>query len=285
MRAYKQRTYFTSIAYVCLTILATVVMTSVPASAQEGTLDRVLRDKKITIGWVPSPPQMMRDPATGELKGYFVEAARYIFNEVGVEPEFVETNFSSLISSLQSKQIDLSIASTFVTIKRAAVLDFTRPILYLGYGAVVRADETRFSSLADFNQAGIKIATLLGGSSQSYVEKNFPQAEIVTLDTANQTAPFMEVASGRADVGINDAWSAQRFTDSQSSVKNLFEGEPYNVQPTAWAVRKGDYQLLNFVNAALETLLSSGRFEEMAAAYEPSGRYKAVLTLKPFAAK
>jgi polar amino acid transport system substrate-binding protein len=267
---------------------AMVVPASVAMAAEaqaEGSLDRILRDKKVRIGWIASPPQMMKDVASGKLEGYFVDAARYIFKEIDVEPEFIETSFSTFVAGLQSDQIDLCIASTFVTIKRAAVVDFTRPLLYLGYSAIVRADETRFKSLAEFNQSGIRIAVLQGGSSQAYVKQNFPKAEIVALSSTNQTLPFVEVLSGRADVGINDAWSARRFAATQTAVKDLFANEPYNVQPTAWTVRKGNDDVLKFLNAAIGTILVNGKFEEMARAYDPSGRYKSVLQLVPFASK
>jgi polar amino acid transport system substrate-binding protein len=250
-----------------------------------GSLDRILREKKVRIGWISSPPQMMKDVATGKLEGYFVDAARYIFKEIEVEPEFIEMGFSTFVAGLQSDQIDLCIASTFVTIKRAAVVDFTRPLLYLGYSAVVRAGETRFKSLADFNQSGIRVAVLQGGSSQAYVKQNFPKAEIVALSSTNQTLPFIEVLSGRADVGINDAWSARRFAMTQTAVTDLFADQPYNVQPTAWTVRKDNDDLLRFLDAAIETILVNGKFEEMARAYEASGRYKSVMQLVPFASK
>lgn len=262
-----------------------VLLGTAPEANAQGELDRILREKKVRVGWISSPPHMMKNPTSGKLEGYFVDAIRYVFKEVDVEPEFVELNFASFVSALQTKQIDLCIASTLVTIKRAAVVDYTRPILYFGYSAVVRKGETRFSSLADFNKEGIKIAVLLGGASQEYVRTNFPKASIVALNTTDQTAPFIEAASGRVDVGINDAWSARRFAAAQPSVKDLFGDKPYNVQPTAWTVRKGNYEVLNFLNAAIETLLISGRFEQLASAYDPSGRYKEVITLAPFPAK
>jgi polar amino acid transport system substrate-binding protein len=72
---------------------------------------------------------------------------------------------------------------------------------------------------------------------------------------------------------------------TQTAVKDLFADQPYNVQPTAWTVRKGNEDLLRFLNAAIETILVNGKFEEMARAYEASGRYKSVMQLVPFASK
>src|SRR6476646_7647083 len=65
-------------------------------------------------------------------------------------------------------------------------------------------------------------ASAEGASSQDYVRKNFPRAEIVALNTTNQTAPFIEVAWGRVDVGINDTRSAKRFAANQRGVRDMF---------------------------------------------------------------
>ena len=106
-----------------------------PASAQ--VMDRILKDKTVKIGYIPSPPAVIKDPASGEVKGFYVDGARYIFKTIGVEPVFVETTWANFAAGLQSGQFDFSIAGTFATVQRAAAVEFTKPIHYLGYSAIV----------------------------------------------------------------------------------------------------------------------------------------------------
>jgi ABC-type amino acid transport substrate-binding protein len=209
------------------------------ASAQTaggGTMDKIMSDKKFKIGYIPSPPSVIKDPASGELKGFAIDGIKFIAKSMNVEPVFVETTWANFVSGLNSGQFDLCIAGTFATILRASAVQFTKPIWYLGYSAVAKKGETRFAKPADLNKEGIKIALIQGGASVEYAKENWPKAEHVLLATGNLTAPFVEVVAGRADVGVEDAWQAHRFSEAQPSVVDLFGKEPYNVLPINWSV-------------------------------------------------
>ena len=245
-------------------------------------MEKFLRKKKIRIGYIPSPPGTLKDPKTGEVTGYYVEGVRYMFKSINVEPEFVETTWATFSAGLNSNQFDFSIAGTFATIQRAAAIEFTQPIHYLGYSAVAKKGDTRFKKLSDLNQEGIKIAVVQGGAGQEYVKENFPKATIVALATGNLTAPFVEVAAGRTDIGIEDASQARRFSEQQPSVTDLFRDEPYNVLPICWSVKRGNQDLLNFMNVAIGFMLGTGRWEHIAEKYGATGRFQDKPNLKVF---
>jgi polar amino acid transport system substrate-binding protein len=251
-------------------------------TAGQGVMDRIIRDKQFKIGYIPSPPSTIKDPASGQLGGFGIEGMRTLCRMISVEPVFVETTWANFVSGLNSGQFDLSIAGTFATIQRAGAVQFTRPIWYLGYSAVAKRGETRFRSPADLNQEGLKIALIQGGASVEYARENWPKAQHILLATGNLTAPFIEVSAGRADVGVEDAWQAKRYTDVHPEVVDLFAGHPYNVLPISWAIRRGNQDLVEFMNTAIEFLLTTGRWEAMAAPFGPSGRYVAEPQLRPF---
>lgn len=250
---------------------AAVMLLAAPADAQ--VMEKILKDKQIKIGYIPSPPGTIKDPASGEVKGFYIDGVRYIFKTINVEPVFVETTWANFAAGLNSNQFDLSVAGTFATIQRAAAVEFTKPISYLGYSAIVKKDETRFKTLQDFNKEGIKIAVVQGGAGQEYVREFFPKATIVALATGNLTQPFIEVSAGRADIGIEDAWQARRFASQQPNVRDLFDGNPYNTLPICWSVKRGNDDLLRFMNVAIDFMLLSGRWEKMAEPYGGTGRF------------
>ena len=121
-----------------------------------------------------------------------------------------------------------------------------------------------------------------GGAAHEYVKENFPLATAAVLGTSNLTAPFVEVSSGRADVGIEDASQARRYAAQQPGVTDLFQSHPYNLLPIAWSVKRGDQELLNFLNTSIDFMLLSGRWERMANAYGMTGRFYARPALEPF---
>ncbi len=263
-------------------MLAALVAPASVQTASAQVMDRILKEKSIKIGYIPSPPGTIKDPASGEIKGFYVEGVRYIFKTIGVEPVFVETTWANFAAGLQSGQFDLSMAGTFATVQRAAAVEFTKPIHYLGYSAIVKKGDERFKTLADFNKEGIKIAVVQGGAGMEYVKENFPKATLVALGTGNLTAPFVEVSAGRADVGIEDAWQARRYATAQPGVTDLFQENPYNLLPIAWSVKRGNQDLINFMNTSIDFMLLTGRWERMANAYGMTGRYQDRPTLIPF---
>ncbi len=141
-------------------------------------------------------------------------------------------------------------------------MQFTKPIWYLGYSAVAKKGETRFTKPSDLNKEGIRIALVQGGASVEYAKENWPKAEHVLLSTGNLTAPFVEGAAGRVDVGIEDAWQARRFAAAQPGVTDLFGSEPYNVLPISCAIKRGNQDMVEFMNVAIDFLMTTGRWQD-----------------------
>jgi len=264
--------------------MAVALLAVMQPQAQAQVMDRILKDRKIRVGYIPSPPGTIKDPATGEVKGYYVDGVRYIFKTINVDVDLIETTWANFAAGLQSGQFDLSMAGTFATIQRAAAVEFTKPIHYLGYSAIIKTGDDRFKTLADFNKEGVKIAVVQGGAGQEYVKENFPKATIVALATGNLTAPFVEVSAGRADVGIEDAWQARRYASQQPGVTDLFQAKPYNLLPIAWSVKRGNQDLLNFMNTSIDFMLLTGRWEKLAEKYGATGRFYDRPDLTPFGA-
>jgi ABC-type amino acid transport substrate-binding protein len=256
-------------------VAVAALLAGLPTDTQAaGALDRIVKDKTFRIGYIPSPPGSIKDPRSGEVSGYYVETARAICDLMGVKPVFVEATWATFVAGLQSGQFDLSIAATFATIPRALAVDFTRPIHYLGYSAVVRKGDSRFKTLADIDKPGIKVAVVQGAVGHEYAKQNFKNAQLTVLSTSDLTAPFVEVSANRVDVGIEDAWATKRYAAQHPEVVDLFGDRPYNVLPIAWAVRKGEPELLQFMNTAVDYMLINGRLEQLASKYGPSGRFQ-----------
>jgi polar amino acid transport system substrate-binding protein len=256
-------------------VVVVILAGSLPCVASAaGTLERITKEKTFKIGFIPSPPGVIKDPKTGELSGYYIDTIRVICDLMGVKPVFVEAAWGTFVAGLQSGQFDLSIAATFATIPRALAVEFTHPIHYLGYSAVVKKGDTRFKSLADIDRPGMKVAVVQGAAGHEYAKQNFKNAQLTVLATSDLTAPFVEVSAGRADVGIEDAWATKRYAAAHPEVVDLFAERPYNVLPIAWAVRKGEYDLLTFMNTALDYMLINGRLDQLASKYGPSGRFE-----------
>ena len=186
------------------------------------TLQDVVSRGEMKIGYIPAPPGTIKDANTGELSGFYVDGIREIAAMMKVKPVFVETTWGTFVAGLQSGQFDMAIAGTFATVQRAMVVSFTKPIFYLGYGAVVRVNDTRYKTLDDMNTPETRIAVMQGGSAEDFARRNMPKAQIITLATGNLTAGFVEVVAGRADVSLERLYHQcvrGEATDGEKSVR------------------------------------------------------------------
>ena len=263
-----------------LLALAALAMPAKNANAiQESTLDKVLAEGKLRVCYVPYTTSVIKDPVTGKLSGEFVEDIEYIAKGINVEPVYVESDWGTFAADLQSRKCDLSIAATYRTIERASSVAFSRPIVYFGNGAIVKAGDIRFKRLEDFNKKGLKIAVIQGEASQEFAEKNFPKAEIVPIPSKDLTAHFLEVSAGRADVALMESTATKKYAREHPEVVDLFANRPYALTAAGWAMRKDDVELLNFVNTAIDFLETSGKLDEFAEKYNSTSLRQATPAL------
>ena len=259
------------LALCCSLALVMIAFGAGLSSAQ--TLQDIISRGEMKIGYIPAPPGTIKDANTGELSGFYVDGIREIAAMMKIKPVFVETTWGTFVAGLQSGQFDMAIAGTFATVQRAMVVSFTKPIFYLGYGAVVRVNDTRYKTLDDMNTPETRIAVVQGGSAEDFARRNMPKAQIITLATGNLTAGFVEVVAGRADVSLEDAFTINAFVAKQPTVKNLFADNAYNFTPVAWTVRKGNADLLAVLNTGIDILISTGRWDELARPFGPNTRH------------
>jgi polar amino acid transport system substrate-binding protein len=273
---------FLTIACLAAAALSCAVLPSHAQAQTKDTFERIISEKKIRFGYIPSPPGAIRDPATGNVSGFYVDAARTIAELMKVEPVFVETTWANFTSALQADQFDVSIAATFATIPRAMAVTFTKPIHYQSFSGMTRKGDKRFKQMSDLNHAGVKIAVVQGSAGHEFVVQNLPQAQVIALATPNLQQPFLEVSAGRADVALQDESQVKRYAPTHPELEALFGGKLFNTLPIGWAVRRGDLSLLTFMNTSIDYMLTSGKWDAIAAKYGSTGRYKDTPQLSPF---
>ena len=81
--------------------------------------------------------------------GYDVEVSRAIAEKLGVEPEYVESDWDSLFAGLDAGRYDMVCNGVEVTEERAKTYAFTTPYGYIHTALAVRKDNTDITSFED----------------------------------------------------------------------------------------------------------------------------------------
>jgi polar amino acid transport system substrate-binding protein len=266
--------------------LATIAFGTMQAVADARTLQEILSSKTIRLGTIPYPPMTELDPKTGKYSGLWVDGPKFMFEQMGLKVELVETKWGTFAGGLQSNQFDVFVGGAFATPKRATAIDFSRPIMYMGHSVTIRKEDAgKFKTMADLDKPGVTIATVLGTSGHEYLKANFKHATIKALDTGDLTQDSLEVLAGRADAALQDAFKvAQVVSKHQDKLIDLFGDRPFYLLPIAYAVSSGNRELLQLINTGLEWMDSTGKWQELARPYKADlgGVFYSQPIYKPF---
>ena len=167
---------------------------STSAEAGGDELDSVLAAGKIVVGVEGTYPPFTYHDGNGELVGFDVEVAERVAEKLGVEVEFVEAAWDSLLIGIDSGRLDLVVNAVSITEERAEKYDFTAPYYYEARRVIVRAEDDSIQSAEDLN--GKKVATNVTNAFIPWYESM--GAEIVGIDTSGEAIEL--VLSGRADL-------------------------------------------------------------------------------------
>jgi cystine transport system substrate-binding protein len=87
------------------------------------------------------PPFNFRDPASGQLTGHDVDVARAVASRMGLEPQFVLTEWSAILPAVRAGRVDVAISQVIITPQRTKAFDFTAPYCYSQSQLIVRKNE------------------------------------------------------------------------------------------------------------------------------------------------
>jgi polar amino acid transport system substrate-binding protein len=211
-----------------------------PAGA--GTLDRIIKDKKIRVtAEVTSPPFGILDK-DNQPDGSEIATARQLAKDLGVELELVQVTAPQRIPALLAGRADVAISSLSITFDRAKTVMFAPPHGALSI-VIAGAKGKQIRNAADL--AGKKIGLTRATLEEATVPKLAPQGtNIVMFDDIAATMQAM--VSGQVDAAGMSAFAAKSVADRNPKA-NLENKFTVTTAYYAAAIRPGDYDLLQFM--------------------------------------
>jgi ABC-type amino acid transport substrate-binding protein len=124
---------------------------------------------------------------------------------------------------------------------------FSTPYVPYQQVVIVPADSS-VTDVADLNRADAKITALIGSTAAGLAARIFPEATLVELE---QQPAMLEVAAGRADGGIVEAYLAIPFVEENPTAKVLNPETPFSLEFGTFALPYGDIEWWMWVNGWL----------------------------------
>ena len=209
------------------------------------------------------PPFEFVDAANGvidEFAGIDLEIAKEIAAKADMQPEINNMDFDGLLIALSNGQVDMVIAGMTVTEERAQAVDFSEPY-YTATQVMIVPNDSDIQSAKDLE--GKKIGVIDGYTGQTCVEELG-----YDFDGYKKGADsILDLVNGKLDVVVIDSATAEKFIADNSDLKIVEDPEAFADEQYAIAVKKGNKELLDTVNAAIKELKDSGKIAEISAKY------------------
>lgn len=215
------------------------------------------------------PPFNTIDSA-GKPQGFDVDIANALCAEMKAECEVVTQDWDGIIPGLLAKKYDAIVASMSITPERQEAVAFTNPYYSnkLQFVAPKGKDFTLTTDGLKGKIVGVQRSTI----SASWMEEHMPGVETKLYGT--QEEAFLDLASGRLDIVLNDVYVTYGWLNSDAGKGFEFKDKPvYDDDKIGIAVRKGDTALRDKLNAALEAIRKNGTYEKLNAKYFPFSIY------------
>lgn len=192
--------------------------------------------------------------------GIDMAIAKQIAEKNGMTVAIENMEFDSLLVALQNGQIDAAIAGMTVTDERKEEADFSIPY-YTATQVMIVKEDSDISSAADMENK--KICVIQGYTGEICVkDMGYPYEAF-----KKGTDAIMELVNGKCDVVVLDSATSQKYVNDNEGLKIVEDASAFASEEYAIAVKKGNTELLDQINTAIDAMLTDGTIAELGAKY------------------
>lgn len=190
-------------------LIAVASLQQAVAADPNAVLDRIKSSGELRMPvMVGEEPGYVRDRASGQWGGFYMEWAKDIADLLGVKVVPVETTWGNLAADFQANKIDLAIGLN-PNPKRGLVVDYLNAPLFTDAWAIVAKPGFAKKTWAELNDPSVRIVVQKGGTMQVVAEALTPKAQIIPVE--ERPLGLMELQAGRADVMILAIFDAMQI--------------------------------------------------------------------------
>lgn len=202
----------------------------------------------------------------GELKGIDIDLMKAMGEELDLDVEFRDTDFDGIFASLAADNCDVIASSVSITDERKENNAFTDGYFEINQSLLVRkGEESSIQGLDDLEGKTVGVQSETTGAAYAeeraddngYEVKEFTGAdELFTALKAKQVDAVLQ------DFPIN-SYNAE--TSGDTAIATVFEED--EKEEYGFVVKKGNDELVDALNEALDALRDSGRYDDILEEY------------------
>ena len=215
---------------------------------------------KLTMSTNAAFPPYEMTTDSGDLEGIDIEVAGAIAEKLGLELQVDDMDFDAALLATQSGKSDMVMAGVTVTDERLKVMDFSDTYAE-GIQSIIVKEDSPIASSDDL--ADKMIGTQRGTTGYIYCSDDFGDDHVTPYDSG--LTAVQALVNGQVDAVVIDNAPAKEFVAANPGLKIL--DTAYAQEDYAIGVAKGNTELLNAINGALEELEADGTLQAIVGKY------------------
>jgi ABC-type amino acid transport substrate-binding protein len=240
-------------------VAVAIVLALAAVAHAELSLDTIRARGVLRVGVKSDAPPFGSLDARGRLVGFEIDLARLfarILFDDDRRAEFVPVTTATRFDILNSGRVDLLAATLTATEERRKLADLSDPY-FMSASLVLVARASTAAELADLS--GRRVAVVRGSVQERDVAEL--QAHALLVSVASVAEGARAVKGGQADAVVYDDVVLLELAQRDPALRVI--GRPIQPRPFAVAARKGDVELIRWVNGWLAKMRRDGSYGEL----------------------
>ncbi len=201
------------------------------------------------------PPFGFNNPSSGKVEGFDVDLGQAIADRLGVQPKFIEAISDNRIPFLQDGTADVILSTMTINEERVEEIEFSDPY-FIAKGRILhKKDDTEITGVDTL--AGKSVCTALGSTYEATLKEQAPDAKLKLVDSYSECLESLQ--NGSVDAISTDDVILTGMIIQDDSLELV--GDELTQEPYGAGIKKGNQELLDFVNETFQAYKTDGRYE------------------------
>ena len=229
--------------------------------------------EKLIIGTEGAYPPFNNLEADGTLTGFDIDIARALCDEMKVTCEFVTNDWDGIIPGLMADKYDAIVASMSITEERKQQIDFTDKY-YTTPLAVIAPKDGEVKGVSAEELKGKVVGAQASTTQANYATDVYEKAGIEVKLYPTQEEAAADLQNGRIDALISDKFVVADWLNGDGKDCCVMVGDVPGTETEAGiGIRKGEDDLKQRFNAAIQAIVADGTYGKIVARYFPFDIY------------
>ncbi len=203
-----------------------------------------------------------------DVEGIDIDIAQAVANAIGVELEVQNMDFDGALLAVQQGKVDIVAAGVSVSEEREEVMDFSTKYVDSKDVIIVNSEDPQVEESSGEALEGKVVGVQQGNIADLWVSNpdNASPKSVQRYTKFAQAA--LDLGNGKIDCIVMDEAPALELVASNDGLE-ILDGDPLFEDSYAIAIKKGNDDMKDAVDAVIVTLLNSGMMDQIIATHSP----------------